>query len=95
MPFALIFLGLILMIAAIRGKHKDLFDLLKLDFTGSDNFFVWVLAIILLVAAGNVEQLKPITNGFLILIILVIILSNGKKGLFEKFMQQLKEGTGG
>jgi len=95
MPFALIFIGLIFMIAAVKGNHKDLFELLKKDFTGQDNFFVWVLAIIILVAIGNVEKLRPISNAFLGLIVLVIIIGNGKKGLFENFMSQLRAGTGG
>lgn len=93
MPFALLLAGLILMIAAIRGKQKDLFDLLKDDFSGDHNFFMWVLAIIFLVAIGNVERLKPISNAFLVLIIVVIILTNGKRGLFDNFMSQLRKGT--
>jgi len=68
---------------------------LKSDFTGSDNFFVWVLAIVILVALGNVERLRPITNAFLVLLILVIVVGNGRKGLFENFTRQLKEGTQG
>jgi len=95
MPFALILIGLILITAAVKGKHKDLFGLLKSDFTGSDNFFVWVLAIVILVAIGNVERLRPVSNAFLVLLILVIIVGNGRKGLFENFMRQLKEGTKG
>lgn len=93
MPFALGFAGLIIMIAAIRGKHDDLFKLIKDDFTGSNNFFVWVLAVVFLVMLGNIERLRPLTNAFLVLMILVIVVANGKKGLFDNFISQLKEGT--
>jgi len=95
MPFALIFIGLILMIAAIRGKEKDLFSTLKNDFTGDKNFFVWIMAIFFLVGLGNVEKFRPISNAFLVLIVLVIIIGNGRKGLFENFVKQLKDGTRG
>lgn len=95
MPFALIFIGLVLLVAAVRGNQKELFELLKEDFTGSDNFFVWVLAIIILVAIGNVDRLRPISNAFLGLVILVILVGNGKRGLFDNFISQVRAGTGG
>ena len=93
MAFAFLFFGLILIVAAIRGKHDDLFKLLKDDFSGSDNFFVWLLAIVFLVALGNVERLRPVTDAFLGLIIVVIILANGRNGLFNKFISEMKAGT--
>ena len=91
MPFAFLIFGLVLLIAAFRGKHDDLIDLLKDDFTGSSNFFVWVMAIVFLIALGNIERIKPVTDAFLLLVILVIVLAN--KGLFEKFTSELKAGT--
>lgn len=91
MPFALLFFGLVLLIAGFRGKHDDLFDLLKDDFTGSNNFFVWVMAVVFLVALGNIERLRPFTDAFLILIVIVIVLAND--GLPEKFMREIKDGT--
>jgi len=81
------------MVAAVRGKQDDLFTLLKSDFTGDNNFIYWILAIAMLVAIGTIDKLKPITNAFLVLIILVIILANGRKDLFNNISQQIKEGT--
>jgi len=81
------------MVAAVRGKQDDLFTLLKSDFTGSNNFMYWIVAIAVTAAVGTVDRLKPITNAFLVLIILVIIIGNGNKHLFDNLTQQIKEGT--
>lgn len=95
MPLFMIFAGVILVIAAIRGKQKDLFDLLKDDFTGSGNYFVWVIAVGFLVALGYIDKLKPVSNAFLTLVILVIILSNSRDGrnIFASFFDQIRDGT--
>lgn len=94
MPFALLFFGIIFLVAAYKGNHKELFDLLKDDFSGQDNFFLWVMAIIFLIALGNVKQLKPITDAFLVLVVLAIVLSNSKRGdIFSSFIKQVKSGT--
>lgn len=95
MPFALLIFGLVFVVSAIRGTQADLFTLLREDFTGDKNFFVWVLAIILIVAVGNVRVLRPVSNAFLGLVVLVIILRAGKAGLFESFLSQVKSGTQG
>jgi len=87
--------GLILMVAGIKGTHKDLFAVLKDDFTGSGNFFVWVLACIIVVSVGYIEKVRPVSDAFLTLIILVIILYNGQHGLFQNFVDQIRDGTRG
>lgn len=95
MPFALLLFGIVLLVAAIRGKKQthDLLDLLKDDFTGDNNFFVWVLAVIILVALGNIERIRPVTDAFLVLLILVMVLATGKRGLFDKLLSEIKAGT--
>lgn len=95
MPFFLLFVGVIFLVAAIRGNQDDLLDLLKDDFSGKDNFILWVMAIVIIVALGNVKVIKPISDAFLGLVILVIIVANYKKGgnLFDSFLQQVRDGT--
>lgn len=95
MPFALLIFGVIFIVAAVRGTDQNLFGLLKDDFTGDKNFFIWVVAIVFIVAVGNVRALRPVSNAFLGLVILVIILQNGKRGLFQNFIDQVKQGTSG
>jgi len=95
MPFFLLIIGAIFLIAAIRGNQGDLFDLLKDDFSGKDNFILWVMAIVIIVAVGNIKAIRPVSDAFLGLVILVIVVANYKKGgnLFNSFLQQVKDGT--
>lgn len=95
MAWGLIFIGVMFLIASARKKHDELYSLLKDDFTGEGNFFYWVLAIIILVAAGTFRPIRPVTDAFLGLVILVIILAPYRDGkdLFAEFRSQIKEGT--
>jgi hypothetical protein len=95
MAWAFLTIGLILLIAAIRGKHKDLFELAKSDFTGANNFFIWVLAIVILAALGTFRPIRPVTDAFLGLVILVIIIAPYRNGrdLVSEFQAQLRNGT--
>ncbi len=96
MAWGLLFVGFILAISAVKGNHNELFSLVKSDFTGKDNFFFWVLSIIILVAIGNWKAARPITDAFLVLVILVIIISSrGRGDIFSDFLNQVAEGTSG
>ena len=87
MPFVLLMAAIVLLVAGVRGTHKDLFELLKGDFTGEQNFFYWVVSILAVGAIGYVPNLKPLSNAFIVLIILVMFLSN--RGFFNAFVQEL------
>lgn len=93
MPVALILMGIILLVSALKGTQRDLFALLKDDFSGSNNFFVWVLAFVFIIAVGYAKPLRPLSNAFLGLIILVLLVQN--KGFFPSFLAQVKAGTSG
>jgi len=45
MALAFIVIGIVFLAAAIRGTQADLFDVLKDDFTGPNNFLYWGLAL--------------------------------------------------
>lgn len=96
MPFFLLIAGIILIVAAYRKKQGDLFALLKDDLFGDSNFIMWSLSIVLLVSLGYIKQLKPITDAFLVLIILVIIVRNyrNNKDILSMFIEQVRGGTG-
>jgi len=94
MPFFLIVIGVILLVAVIKGNQCDLLNLVKSDFTGSNNFILWVTAVVIIVAIGNVKAIRPVSDAFLGLVILVIIVANYKNGnIFTNFTNQLKSGT--
>jgi hypothetical protein len=95
MAWGFLFVGLLLIIAAWKKKHDDLWRLLKDDFTGEGNFFYWVLAIVILSALGTSRPIRPVTDAFLGLVILVIVIAPYRNGrdLFSEFRSQIKEGT--
>lgn len=87
MPFAILFIGALLVVVGYRGTHTDLLDLLKSDFTGSNNFIFWIISILVIGAVGYIPRLKPVSDGFLALVILVLFISN--PGFFARFMEQV------
>lgn len=88
MPFVLIVAGVVLLIATIRNTQQQLFLLLANDFTGKDNFIYWFISILIIGAIGYIPKLKPISDGFLVLVILVLFLRKGT-GFFDMFQKQV------
>lgn len=89
MPFALIIVGIVLLVAAVRdtiGGDRGLFTLLKNDFTGQNNFSYWLVSILIIGAVGYIPTLRPISRMFLALVIVVLFISQG--GFFSKFNLQ-------
>lgn len=88
-------IGIFLLISAARGKHGELFDLIKNDFTGENNFIYWFAAIMAIGAIGYIPKLKPISVALLTLVVLVLVFSKGRPGagagLFEKLSSGLRD----
>lgn len=94
MPFFLLIVGAIFLVAAVRGNQEDLLSLVKDDFSGSNNFIYWVMSIVFIAMVGYVKALRPVSDAFLALVILVIIVANYKRGdLISSFFTQVKNGT--
>lgn len=90
MPFALLIIGVVLLIAGVRGTQDTLFTLVKGDFAGSNNFIYWFVAILIIGAIGYIKPLKPISNALLILVVLVLFLTKGQSGDGNFFSQFTK-----
>ena len=91
MPLFILLVGIILVAAGINNKIPDLITLLKEDFKpsgGETPFQLWILAIAAVGAIGYVKPLKGFANGFLVLVMIGLILSNG--GFADKLTQALK-----
>jgi hypothetical protein len=93
MPFALIIVGTVLLIASARNTLSNsqgtgLYQLLATDFTGQDNFIFWALAILLIGAIGYVPKLKPLSVAFMTLVIIVLVLRKGT-GVFSQFVNAI------
>lgn len=87
MPFALLVIGLFLLVAGVRGSQDSLFTLVQGDFSGNDNFVYWFASIILIGLLGYVPKLKHLSWAFLALILVVLLLSKG--GFFGKLTSAL------
>lgn len=79
MPFVILAFGVVLLVAGVRGTQGSLFTLLGNDLKG---FAPWFVAILFIGALGYIKPIKPITDAFMILLIVVLFLSNG--GFFAK-----------
>lgn len=94
MPFFILIVGAIFLVAAIRGNQDELLKLIRNDFSGQNNFIYWVMAIVFISLLGNIKAIKPVSDAFLFLVILVIIVASYKKGdLISSFINQVKNGT--
>jgi len=91
MPFALIIVGVVLLVSSVRNTQQDLYTLVKGDFTGPNNYLYWLVSILIIGALGYIEVLRPISRMFLALVIIVLFLSHG--GVLEQFNAQLFSST--
>jgi len=94
MAFALLIIGITLVVAAVRNTQGDLITLLIGDFTGPNNFIYWIVALLIIGAVGYVPKLKPVSDGFLVIVILALFLSKGRPdsktgGFFKQFTDAL------
>lgn len=94
MAFALLTVGVLMVASAVNNKQGVLVCLVQNDFTGPKSFVYWVIALLIIGAAGNIEKVKPLSDAFLFLIIVALFLAKGDPnkvggGFFEKFMQAI------
>lgn len=82
MPFALLLVGLVLLISGVKNTQDTLFTTVHNDFVGQDNFIYWFVAIIIIGAVGYIPKLKPISTAFLALVIVVLFLKKGSASGF-------------
>lgn len=95
MPFALVTVGIVLLVASMRNTQDQLFTLVKGDFTGPNNFVYWFISILLIGAIGYVPKAKPFSVAMLALVIIVLVLARGNPsgtggGFFQQFTQALQ-----
>lgn len=95
MPFALLLVGLVLLISGVKNTQDTLFATVKGDFQGQDNFIYWFVAIIIIGAVGYIPKLKPVSTAFLALVIVVLFLKKGNAtGLGGGFFAQATAALG-
>lgn len=92
MPFALAIIGIVLLVAGVRNQQATLFELVKGDFSGPNNFIFWMVSIFAIGALGYIPRLKPLSTAFLALVIVVLFLRRGT-GFFAQAQQALQSTT--
>lgn len=97
MPFALIIIGAVLLVAGVRNTTQvtssggpGLYPLIKNDFTtqnGQTGFIAWLIAILIVGSIGYIAKAKTFSNAFLALILIGMILVAYKKNpqIFSNF----------
>lgn len=76
-----------LVISGARDTQAALYVQVKGDFTGANNFFYWIAAILIIGALGYIPSLTKVSRVFLGLILLVIFLANG--GIWDQLTSAL------
>lgn len=90
MPYALVTIGLLMIITGINNTYSPFAAQLQSDFTGSKSFFVWIIAIGSVGALGYINNLRQFSHYFMALILIALILSN--KGVFANFQAAIASG---
>ena len=92
MPYALILIGAVMLVAGIRNTYAQLWSLIEGDFTSQGGFLAWVAAIAVVGGLGYIPKLKPLSIAFMTLLLIVLVLSNG--GVFAKLQSFIQTGAG-
>jgi hypothetical protein len=90
MGFALILIGLLMVVTGGRGTYAQFGSQIASEFTGTPNFGIWIIAIGTIGAVGYIQKLQTISRLLMTLILLSIFLSH--KGFFAQFQAALKAG---
>jgi hypothetical protein len=88
--FVLVTVGLLMVITGFKGTYAAFGSQVASDFTGSQPFTWWVLAIGGIGAVGYIDSLRTFSRLFMALILIVMILANG--GFFAKLTAAIKQG---
>lgn len=91
MPFALLFLGLMLISVGAQGTQAQLGTQLETDFSGAGSFWYYIIGLFLCGLIGYYQPLKGASRLFLGLIILVLLLSN--QGFWSQLQTALSSPT--
>lgn len=93
MPYALLLIGAVLLVAGLRNTYSSLWELVRGDFTQQGGFLTWVAAIAVVGGVGYIPKLRSLSIAFMTLLLLVLVISNG--GVFAKLQQFIQGGAGG
>ena len=93
MPFIVLFIGIVLLVTAVRGTSLALGTLLVNDLvednaTGKPGFLMWAFCILIVGSLGYVPSMKKFSDTFIVLCLLSLIIANG--GFFPNLIGALE-----
>lgn len=91
MPYALIVIGLAMIVTAANNTHVQLATQLRSDGTA---FLKYLVAFGIVGSAGYVDSLRVLSRTFMLLIVLAMILANSKtgRGFFGNLQDAITQG---
>lgn len=89
MPFVFLIVGLLLLVVAVQGTHKQAFSLIKSEFSGANSFLIFAAAFIILGALAYIRPIRPIALGLIGLVLITLILAN-RGGFFTQFNNAIR-----
>lgn len=98
MPFALVLIGLLMIVVGSKNTYREFGAELAGDFSGPGNFTYWIGALGAMGAMGYVPALRNFSRLFMALILIAMVLSN--RGFFQRLTEAfelgpVKPGTSG
>lgn len=93
MPFALLFIGMILIITGFQNTYSAFGQQVQKDFSGSGSFVYWLAAIGIVGALGYIKDLQGFSRVFMLLIIVALFLEPGNNSLFANLKSGLSAGS--
>jgi len=90
MPFALVTIGLLMIVTGARNTFGAMGRQIAGDFTGPGNFTYWLLSIGTVGAVGYAAPMRKFSIMFMTLILLAMVLAH--KGFFNQFYAAIKQG---
>jgi hypothetical protein len=90
MPFALVLIGLVMIVTGAKDTYKQFGDELISDFTGPGNFTWWIASVGAVGAVGYIPQMEKLSRAFMALVIISMLISN--RGVFSKLTAGLEAG---
>lgn len=94
MPFALVTVGLLLIVTGFQNTYAAFGKQVENDFTGPGNFIYWLIAIGVVGAVGYSKTFETPSRAFIALIIIAMFVKNDS-GVFAKLTAQISSGTTG
>lgn len=79
MPFALTFVGLILIITGFQNTYREFGKTVQGDFSGEGNFIYWMAAIAVIGGLGYIKGLESFSRAFMFLVLIALVIATYKK----------------